>query len=338
MQLLTIVRVGGYGDYIFMSSVLPFLFEQHKNVHLEVNTKGLSIFMNDPRFDYVSVCDYSHLNNTEQFDLYISRWDRIKKDCKTNGKRFLNFWNSIENECILYEFNPDVKTLSVDEIAVKYNANYYEKTFEAAEVKMPAGWMHENTIYFDKEEIGLMERWHKRTENYFKLIVALGGSSRQKVFIWMQDFCKKLVDTYPQLAVYLVGGSELANDVWEYERTISYVNGTSPNDISYKQSMLMTKYADFVLGPETGMLTAAGMMGTPKTCLFTISGMDQMVKYHRNDFSVQSKSDCSPCHIMAYTGIICDREKRFNAFPKCIEEFDLDEIQGIIERQYCKRF
>lgn len=321
-----------------MSSTLPFLFEQHSNVHLEVNLKGLDIFINDPRFDYISVCDYSWLNDGQQYESYVARWDKVEKDCKKNGRRFLNFWNSIENSCVLYEFNPDVKMLSLQERASKYNQNYYEKTFEAAEIKMPANWIHENTIHFSNEEIGLMERWHDRTKDYFKLLVPLGGSSRQKVFIWMQDFCKKLVDTYPKLFVYLVGGNELANDVWEYQRTISYVNGASPHKISYKQAILMTKFADFVLGPETGLLTAAGMMGTPKTCLFTISNVNQMVKYHRNDYSIQSKADCSPCHVMAYTGVICEREKRFNAFPKCIEEFDLDEIQEIIEKQYCKRF
>jgi hypothetical protein len=300
--------------------------------------KGMDIFLNDPRFDYVSVFDLSAYDDQDQIVGYQERWSAIKEDCKRNGRRYLNFWNSIENSCILHEFNEEVMSTSLKEKASKYNNNYYEKTFEAAEIKMPQGWIHENTIYYSDPEIGTIERWHERTEDSFKLLVALGGSSRQKVFTWMQDFCKRLVDTYPKLSIYLMGGEELAKDVWEYERTYSYVNGASPVYVSYRQAILMTKYADFVLGGETGLLTAAGMMGTPKTSLFTISNMNQIVGYHRNDYSVQSRADCSPCHVMAYSGTICEREKRFNAFPKCIDEFDLEEIQNIIDKQYCEKF
>jgi len=334
MQPLTIIRIGGFGDHIFMSSTFPLLLKQHSDVHLEVNMHGLDIFLNDPRFDYVSVCDFSD----GQMVRYYSRWAKIEEDCKKNGRRYLNFWSSLENSCLLYEFNEDVMNLSLREKAAKYNQNYYDKVFEVAEVKMPSGWIHENTINFAEHEIGIMERWRQRNEDYFRMLVALGGSSRQKVFIWMQDFCKKLIDTYPKLKIYLLGGNELANDIWQYERTFSYVNGASPVNLSYRQAILMTKYSDFVLGGETGLLIAAGMMGTPKTCLFTISHKDQIVNYHRNDYSLVSKAECSPCHVMAYTGIICDREETYHTFPKCTVEFDLDEIQSIIEKEYCKRF
>jgi ADP-heptose:LPS heptosyltransferase len=338
MEPLTIVRIGGFGDHIFMSATFPFLLEKHPHVHLEVNTKGMDIFLNDPRFDYVSVCDFGAFDHVNQEIEYKKRWARIEEDCKRNGRRYLNFWNSIENSCILPEFNAEVMSLSLKEKAAKYSSNYYEKTFEAAEVKMPLGWMHENTIYYSDPEIGVIERWHKRTEDSFKLMVALGGSSRQKVFTWMPSFCRRLVDIYPKLNIYLMGGSELANDVWEYERTFSFVNGTSSVNVNYRQAILMTKYSDFFLGGETGLLTAAGMMATPKVGLFTISEIDQIAKYHINDYSVQSKADCSPCHVMAYSGTICEREKKYNAFPKCIDEFDLDEIQNIIDKHYCEKF
>ena len=74
---------------------------------------------------------------------------------------------------------------------------------------MPEGWVHENTIHFTEQEIGIMDRWQNRHSNSFLMVLALGGSSRQKVFIWMQDFCKQLIDQYPYLRIYLLGGSEL---------------------------------------------------------------------------------------------------------------------------------
>ena len=337
MQPLTIQRIGGFGDHIFMSSVFPFLMEQHSDIHLEVNMQGLDIFLGDPRFDYISVFDGSHLDEVEQYRQYTARWVKVKKDCDKLGRRYLNFWSSIENSCILHEFNEDVQ-LTREERACKYGSNYYETHFEIAELKMPDGWIHENTLYFSEQETGIVERWRERNKDDFLMLLALGGSSRQKVFIWIEEFCKKLIDQYPKLKIYLMGGSELKNDTWEYERTFSYVNGASPVNICYRQAALMTKYADYVFGGETGLLTAAGMMGTPKTILFTITKKDQITKYHRNDYSVQSLSSCSPCHVLAYSGTICETENTYNAFPKCTTEYDFDELANIFDKLYCKRF
>jgi len=337
MQPITIIRYGGYGDHIFMSATFPFLCKQHDGVNLEVNMSGLELFVNDPRFDYVSAFDLSHCSEAEQVEGYVARWKKIEKDCEKNGRRFINFWSSLENSCLLYEFNEDVN-LPVEERRSKYNGNYYGKAFEVAELEIPDGWIHENTLHFTESETALMERWRKRNEDYFCLLMVLGGSSRQKVFLWMQDFSKKLIDTYPKMKIYLMGGPELANDVWQYERIFSLVNGASNVSLNYKQAILLTKYADYVVGGETGLLISAGMMGTPKSCLFTISNKDQLVNYHKNDFSLQSKADCSPCHVMAYSGTICERETLYNTFPKCIMEFDLDELQANIEKQYCTRF
>ncbi len=337
MQSLTLVRIGAFGDYILMSAVLPFLQKKYSEINFEVNMKGLDLFLNDPRFKYLSVFEADDLSEEKRYDILINRWKIIEEDCKNTGRKYLNMWSSIENSCILHEFNPDV-ALPIEERRIKYNKNYYENTFEMAEVSMPNGWIHENTLYFKEHEIGLIERWAERNKDFFRMLVPLGGSSRQKVFIWMQDFCKKLIDEYPKLKIYLLGGNELARDVWDYERTFSYVNGHNPANVSFKQAVLMTKYADYVLGPETGLLIGAGMMGTPKTMLFTISDKDQTVNYHRNDFSLQSKFDCSPCYVLAHSGNDCETESTYNAFPKCTTEYDLDEIHNIFDKLYCEKF
>lgn len=337
MQPLMITRVGAFGDFVLNSSVFPYLQTIHSPIHLEVNMKGLELFLNDPRFDYVSVFDVDSLDEAQRYSGCMERWEKLKKDCEREGKRFINFFSSIENSCILHEANIDVG-MSKEDRALKYGGNFYEKTFEIAEVKMPSGWFHENTLHFHDHEIALVQRWRERNNDFFIMMLALGGSSRQKVFIWMKDFCKKLIDEYPKLKIYIMGGSELKDDVWEYERTISYVNGSCPQTISFRQASLMTRYADYVLGGETGLLLSAGMMQTPKTILFTLANKNQMVNYHRNDYSLQSKAPCSPCHVMAYSGSICETEKTYNAFPRCTVDFDLDELQGIIDVLYCKRF
>jgi hypothetical protein len=85
-------------------------------------------------------------------------------------------------------------------------------------------------------------------------------------------------------------------------------------------------------------MIGAGMFGAPKTILFTLADKNQMVRYHLNDYSVQSKASCSPCHIMAYDGTICPTEPVYNSFPICTHEFDLDELANIFDKLYTERF
>lgn len=335
MQPLMIVRYGGYGDHIVWSSVLPFLEKKHHPIRLEASPQGVEIFLRDPRFEYLSVFDLSDVTYEEERSIMaINRWDKIREDCNRLGMRYLNFWSSMENTAVLCEAHQDVK-LTREERESKYNINFYDNTFKMAEVTMPSGWIHRNTLRFSDAEINVVKRWRQKQSGNFCVLVTLGGSARQKVYpTWIKSFCNRLVDDFPRLKLYLVGGIELAKDTWTYKDRVIPCCGTMP----YRQAILMTRFADYVFGADTGLSIAAGMMGTPKSILFTLTNKDQLVKYHENDFSLQSKTTCSPCYVMAYNGDICPVEPVYNKFPLCTHEFDLDELYGHIQRHYTKRF
>lgn len=338
MRSLQVVRIGAFGDHLIWGATLPFLQKLHGPISLEVNMKGLELFLNDSRFDRVSVFDPSDTDEADRYKSCMERWTKLQDDCKKSGARYLNFWSSIENSCVLHEFNPDV-LLTKEERAAKYCGNFYEKTFELAELQIPDGWFHENTIQYREDEISLVERWREKNKDSFVMMVALAGSSRNKVFpTWIQTYCKGLIDQYPKLRIYLMGGSDCSKDTWEYERTFSYVNGASPQHVPFRLASIMTSRADYVLGADTGLMIAAGMFGTPKTVLFTMVEKSQIVKYHQNDYSVQSMAECSPCRIMAYSGSCCPTEKVYNSFPICTDSFDLDELHNIFDSLYAKKF
>lgn len=334
-QPLMIVRYGGYGDNILWSSVLPFLQERHDPIRLEVTQPGIELFLRDPRFDYVSIFDYRDAENEAEIVVRCTqRWEKIEEDCKKNGWRFLNFWGSLENTGVIHECNEDVHLTKVEREA-KYNVNHYETIFKMAEVEMPKDWMHRNTFVFSKTELNSLERWKERNRDFFCVLAIVAGSSRQKVYpTWIQSFCNRLIDDFPKLKLYLMGGSEVAGDAWEYQgRVISCFGKTQ-----YRQAMLMTKYADFVFGADTGLSIAAGMFGTPKSMLFTMTNAQQIVKYHENDYSIQSSAECSPCYILAHNGEVCPVEPVFNQFPICTHEFDKDKLYNTISMFYSKRF
>ena len=66
--------------------------------------------------------------------------------------------------------------------------------------------------------------------------------------------------------------------------------------------MVMTKYADLVVGPETGILNAAGCFPTPKITLLSHSRHENLCKYWENDYCLAPEGAfCHPCHVLHYT-------------------------------------
>ncbi len=315
-----------------MSAVLPFLFKRYDSVSMELNMKGCELFWDDPRIEYLHLFEPRFFPESEATQKALEHWDECPKLYPDH--EILNFFQAIEGKCVVYDWHPD-SLLPADERRAKFCCNHYESHFEMAGIEMPAGWMHHETIFFDRDEEDKVLRWRGRDKGFFSLILALGGSSIQKVFpTWMEGFAKRLIDEFPRIKVYLVGDRECSGETWEYERTVNLVD----TGIGFKQALHMTKYADYVLGSETGLLVGAGMFGTPKTTLFTLTDKNQIVNYHENDFSLQSKTACSPCFTLAYSGKQCPKEPVYNLFPLCTHEWDQDEILRLIETQYRKRF
>ena len=326
---LLINRSGGFGDNLLWSATLPFLFKKYKSISLDLCTHGYQLFWNDPRFEYIHYFEPRTIPIEERNQKLTEHRESLSSLYPDHD--ILDFHYSIEGHCITYDVAEDAE-LSQEERAAKYSKNFYDAQFEFAKVAMPEGWRHRNTIFFSREETDAVERWRNRAGDYFVLILVLGGSSIQKVFpTWMKGFCRRLIRELPKLKIYLMGDNQCRGEGWECERTINLIE-----KVGFKQSLHMTKYADYVLGSETGLLIGAGMFGTPKTALCTISAVDQCFNYHENDFSLQSKSKCSPCHMLAYSGRLCPKEPVYNNFPICTHEWDRDEIFSLIAAQYRK--
>lgn len=98
----------------------------------------------------------------------------------------------------------------------------------------------------------------------------------------------------------------------------------------------MMKYADYAFGPETGLMVAAGMWGTPKTMLCNTTAIHQTCSMHKNDRSLQSSAPCSPCHKGIYTEEDCEDVRYVEGIPYsgCVHGFGFDEICGIIKDVY----
>jgi hypothetical protein len=314
-----------------MSAVLPFLFQEY-NVLFETNTKGMQLFQGDPRFKKVAWYEPWRLPTEKRNQLVFKHWAQLAEAYP--DARILNFFQAMEGTGIVPEWSRDA-LLPQEERAEKYGINFHEQHFEMAGIPMPADFIATPTIWFPDEYEQWAQKWRKQNEEYFVMLVVIAGSTMQKVFpTWLQSFCKTLIDDFPKLKIYLFGDSECADDEWEYKRTKSLIIRPGRQQFGFKQALLMTKYADYVFGPETGLLVGAGMFGTPKTVLVTGAAKKQMVKYHANDYSMQSLAPCSPCYRTCYTGRLCEKETFYGIYPRCTAAWDFDKLYQIVKDLY----
>jgi len=164
----------------------------------------------------------------------------------------------------------------------------------------------------------------------------LAGSCSHKVYPDMEKLSYKILDEYPSAHIYLTGEPALQEHAWEHDRIHHVFN------VPIKQVFLMTKYADLVIGPETGTMVAAGMWGTPKVQLCTASSVFQCTQYHKNDYSIQSNVKCSPCHRAMYNYEDCENMIKIGRdydgkelfYPACVFGFDINYILGVTEKVY----
>ena len=318
---------------IFMSGVFPYLLEKYEII-FETNTKGMELFQNDPRFLLVGYYEPWRLPEDRRERIVREHWDDIAEKWADQDVEILNFYQAMEGTGIVPEWSPEA-VWPIEKRIEKYHINFYEQHFEMAGLDMPQDFVPTDPVVFTADEILWAENWRQKHKDEFLIIIPIAGSTIQKVYPgWLPSFGKEIIDRFPKARIYLLGDSHAKDDDWEYKRTKSLVHKRGRKRTGFRQALIAAKYADYVFGPETGILVGAGAFGTPKTTLMTSAHKDQFCKYQLNDYSVQSQAPCSPCYRTCYTGKLCEKEMLFGIFPRCTVAWDYNKFFDIIEGLY----
>ncbi|MCR4286877.1 MAG: class I SAM-dependent methyltransferase [Deltaproteobacteria bacterium] len=331
---LLLIAYRAFGDWIYSVPILPFLFDRYE-VHLECNLKVFSLAYDDKRFSGITVFDdakYLKRVKTEQDfdkDKYIqehlqSVYDVVLPD------RVVNLSFSHENKTIASREQEEFFA-SIEARRGKFGHwDYYNSVFDHVGIEKPDN-LNLDTMWFTDEQIGYCERWRKRHTSDFLVVIPIMGSCMQKFYPRMNDVINHIVDTYHNAYVYIMGETGITEGTFGHDRIYDMTG-----KLSIKQSVLMTKYADYVIGPETGLVVGAGMFGTPKTMLCNTTAVKQVVGSHKNDYSLQSSWKCSPCHRGIYVKEDCDdiTSQDGAEYSACVNGFKLEDICEIIGKVY----
>ena len=340
MKSAYVTRYGACGDHIHSTHVPRLLKEQlgYDYVAFEYNYKGIPIYDNNPFIDEhiffepsaKPVCDYP-------WSFIEKRWAQIMAD--GGFSKHINLYRSIENNYLAME---DMAEYYMSD---KYRRDRYGKLnfYDAVTefIGHPEFCGMKGELYFtETEESFINKMWADYELNdKFVIVCNLSGTSRHKLFYKAEAIIKQFLSRHSD-AVCITMGDDMARQYADFrgERIINRAgNFAEDKHYPFRQSMLITKYAQLVIGCESGIMVAATLLGAPTVQLMTAASIKNHGGDFANDYSLQSPCKCSPCHKGPYQYVGCPKINiNGQMYPICIK-FDSDTIISRMEEVYGAR-
>ena len=302
-----VVRYGAIGDIVQSTPVFKKLKEEGYHVTFNCTGQAKEILKGNPNVDefIVQIKDYVR-NNGKNLEHY---WEEVGK----GYDRFVNLTGAAEDSLLIgdkfiYRWMDDIRKAhpELDEASILHNAfeecrrragdtNYYDNHLAKAGYEDTG--MNGELFFTEQEEIMAMG-FRAKHPGKFIILWSLAGSSYHKIYPYFHLVLSELTAKNPDVLVVSVGDSECR--LLERMPSSRYLPRAGVWEL--RTSMVMTKYADLVIGPETGILNAAGCFPTPKITLLSHSKHENLCKYWENDFCLAPEGAfCYPCHTLHYT-------------------------------------
>ena len=283
-----IVRYGGFGDMIQAANLLPELKRQGYHVTVMTTPKGADILKHDPHVDAFFLQDNDQVPNHE----LVEFWEAQAKhyDC------FINLCESVEGTLLAMPGRANHAWPH----AVRHkhlNQNYLEWTAELAEVPYQSETRFYSTPEEDAAALALLGRGE------FNVMVVLSGSSQHKFYPRMDSVIAHLLLDVPEARVILSGdmACKILEAGWENEPRVISTSG----EMGVRETLTLAKFADCVVGPETGVLNAVAFAPNAKVCLLSHSSVENLTKHWVNTASLLPDVPCYPCHRLHYGREYC---------------------------------
>ncbi len=292
-----VVRYGGFGDMIQASSVLPALKAHGYHVIFNTTPVGYEILKNDPNIDEFMLQDTDQVPN-EELGNY---WKAMELRCD----RFINFSESVERSLLTMPGSTPHQWPKAARHRVT-NINYLEFMHDIADVKHD---FHPR-FYPTEKELAWAAKERAKIGGDMVICISMSGSSVHKTWPHADGLIARLLMSYKNCRVVLLGNdvSVILERGWEDEERVIKRSGVW----SIRESLTFVCHqADLIMGPETGVLNAAGMEPVPKVCLLSHSTKENLTKHWVNTVTVEPPKSvaCYPCHQMHYNFDHCSRDE-----------------------------
>ena len=281
-----VIRYGAFGDQLIATPLIKRLSEDGYHITYNCTDRALPVIQNNPYIDEFLVQGVNLVPNAE-LDTY---WKHLSR----KYDKTVNLSESVEARFLRVPDRPNYHDPIEKRREECGKTNYYDYALEAGgynDVVKPRPELYPTPI---EDAMGAFFR--RRFEDKFLVLWCLQGSSMHKCYPFGQDVALEFLQRHKDAMTITVGDDLCRLIEWDHERNLKK---SAVWDI--RSTLLITKWVDLVISPETGVLNASGCYRTPKIGFLTHSNKTNLTKYFSNDYSMQAEIECSPCHRMIYT-------------------------------------
>tara|TARA_R100000656_G_scaffold42205_1_gene35024 strand:- start:905 stop:2029 length:1125 start_codon:yes stop_codon:yes gene_type:complete len=346
-KTVCIVRYGGFGDMIQVSSIFPLLKEQGYKVCINVTERGYDIIKTDPNVDEILLQKTDQVPNN-CLTLY---WERLAK-C---FHHFVQLCESVEGTLLVTPARTEMLdgkqnlvpasprfSLSKEELHKECNVNYMERTHDLGSVPFLVGnsfskpkslpYKFSPKFYPTKKE----QQWAKTTRRKIKtknvVLWALAGSSVHKVYPWTDAVIAQVLTERKDVSFITIGDDlcQLLEAGWDEESRVI----TKSGKWSIRKTLAFLDQCDAVVGPETGVLNAASTLDCHKIVMLSHSSKENLSKHWKNTTTLEPdvyENFCFPCHKMHYGFDTCNRDEKTGGAMCAVHIKPESVTKGILE-------
>ncbi len=294
-----IVRAGGIGDLLFMTPALAHLIEQHTDVEWTLASRAqYHPAISHPRLDTLKLIDYPVLCDVvKTFDTVVPLEDVIESDHETPAIQ-------VFGRALGVDLPADTQPL----------------------FRVPSdGLLAAQEVYAKPPGM-----------TFIGIGLRAGHAARTYPFPFLQQIARMLVERDPNTIVFLFGegrfltadGQEI--DGIEHERIV-WLPGNQPN---LKESLALLGILDGFIGPDSGLLHAAGALGIPSVGLFGPFSWQQRLPEGSSIYGLNGYAPCAPCHHLARLSAFPAGEKcASTGFCLALASLTPDRVVGALKKQ-----
>lgn len=328
-----VVRYGGYGDSIQAANILPELKRQGYHVTFMTTPAGQNILKHDPHIDAWLIQDPDQVPNHE----LAAYWAVMAK----KFDKFIQLSESVEGTLLAlpgranhgWPANLRRRVMGV---------NYMEWTADLAELPHRS----EGAFYPSPAETTMAKEFFAKARREglrpivgglmvpqaFHIMWCLSGSSRHKFYPHQDDVIANVLAAMPKVIITMSGdiACQILEAGWENNPRVRCTSGT----MEIRDTLALAKYADMVVGPETGVLNAVAFEPMPKVIMLSHSSPENLTKHWVNTTTLTPENTaCYPCHRLHYGMTYCNEDPETGA-AACQKDIAPSRVFDAIAKAY----
>jgi ADP-heptose:LPS heptosyltransferase len=312
MKKALVIRLGAIGDCIVITPLLKLLKQDGFHVTVYTKKTGMEVLKCNPNIDKLIL--FPDKENADTFFPKIEgQYDKV-----------VNLSGSIEGDIARITKGNEHHLKSREAIRKACDVNYYDHTNKKGGYET-TGLTGE--LYFSPLEHSEAKRFIKKFKGRFVILWSLAGSSYHKTYPYSEYVARALLQ-YPNIVILTIGDAIAQLLEWNLPNTKNYADKWS-----LRKSMIMTKYVDLVIGPDTGILHAAGCFDTKKILLLSAVSENNIAEHWKNKKVLSAPVPCNPCFRIVYNRDGCPLEPGLNS-PVCMSGLPAKLVFNAIEEVY----